>query len=263
MAVPVRSELLMQVDSCARRALACWQRSLEGRRIELRAATRALPSAEELLALPRQRLDHAGARLPRALTANAQIHHTVFSRVASRLRPQLLQSRAAGCRDRMATLAERIRRAEAVAGQRRQERLAAVTLRLQAGLRANAEAHRGRIMRERDRTLALFERARRAMTTSVRQHRVAVARCGGLLAALSHRGVLARGFALVRDPAGRPVHAAAAVSPGLRLDIEFADGHVGARAEGGAAAEKPVRQLANAKPRRSAGTPGQGSLFED
>src|SRR6266571_9285863 len=63
MAVPVRSELLVQVDSLARRALACWQRGEEARRTELRAASRALPSAEELFALPRQRLDHAAARL--------------------------------------------------------------------------------------------------------------------------------------------------------------------------------------------------------
>src|SRR5215203_1798449 len=75
MAVPVRSELLLQVESCARRSLACWQRNQERRRTELRAAIRALPDAEELLALPRQRLDHAGTRLPRALVANAQIHH--------------------------------------------------------------------------------------------------------------------------------------------------------------------------------------------
>src|SRR5215510_14303013 len=63
MAVPVRSELLVQVDSLARRSLACWQRCQEARRTELRAAIRALPSAEELFSLPRQRLDHAAARL--------------------------------------------------------------------------------------------------------------------------------------------------------------------------------------------------------
>src|SRR6266513_2369590 len=40
MAVPVRSELLLQVDSCARRSLACWRRSQERRFTELRAATR-------------------------------------------------------------------------------------------------------------------------------------------------------------------------------------------------------------------------------
>src|SRR5947199_6921613 len=63
MAVPVRAELLVRLDSLARRSLACWQRCQEARRTELRAAIRALPNAEELFSLPRQRLDHAAARL--------------------------------------------------------------------------------------------------------------------------------------------------------------------------------------------------------
>src|SRR5207247_802871 len=78
MAVPVRAELLLRVDSSARRSLACWQRCQDARRTELRAASRALKTPEELFALPRQRLDHAGARLPRALIANSQIHHREF-----------------------------------------------------------------------------------------------------------------------------------------------------------------------------------------
>src|SRR6185312_16304716 len=53
-AVPVRSELLAQVDSIARRRVSSWARGMEARRTELRAATRALPGADELLALPRQ-----------------------------------------------------------------------------------------------------------------------------------------------------------------------------------------------------------------
>src|SRR5215203_2311872 len=58
-AVPVRLGLL---DRLARRRTACWLRSLEVRRTELRAVSRALPSAEMLLAVPRQRLDMAGER---------------------------------------------------------------------------------------------------------------------------------------------------------------------------------------------------------
>ena len=131
------------------------------------------------------------------------------------------------------TLAERVRRAETVARQRRQERLAGISCGCRPDLRANAEAHRARIQRERERTLALAERARRAIATLYRGSTiVAIERCGGLLAALSHRGVLARGFALVRDLNGRPLRAAAAVNAGLRLDVEFTDGRVRAEAEG-------------------------------
>ena len=49
--------------------------------------------------------------------------------------------------------------------------------------------------------------------------------------AFSYRGVLSRGFALVRDGDGQPLRAAAAVQPGMPLDIEFADGRVGATAQ--------------------------------
>src|SRR5580700_4936833 len=65
MAVPVRADLLLNVDSLARRALASWRRNQEARRTELRAAARALPDADEVLAVPRQRLDHAAAGLVR------------------------------------------------------------------------------------------------------------------------------------------------------------------------------------------------------
>jgi exodeoxyribonuclease VII large subunit len=44
---------------------------------------------------------------------------------------------------------------------------------------------------------------------SVDRRATAVERFGGLLAALSHRAVLARGFALVRDLEGQPLRTAA------------------------------------------------------
>jgi exodeoxyribonuclease VII large subunit len=71
MAVPVRSELLAEVDSLARRTFVCWRRGHESRRNELRAASRALPSAAELLAIPRQRFDTASGALPRLESQHA------------------------------------------------------------------------------------------------------------------------------------------------------------------------------------------------
>jgi exodeoxyribonuclease VII large subunit len=265
MAVPVRADLLMRVDSLTRRSLACWHRCQEARRTELRAAIRALPTAEELLALPRQRLDHAGARLPRALIANAQIHHRDFSRIASRLGPQILRTRMSRCGELVAALVERAARAEQVARRRRRERLATATARLAASLRANADAHRSRIGRHRERVATLAERAERAVILLLERRADALERYGQLLNALSHRGVLARGFALVRSPDGRPLRYAAKVSEGMRLDIELSDGRVRARAE--ASIVTPVdptqSSLLRSKPRtrRGGGDTGQGSLF--
>ena len=54
MAVPVRSDLFAEIEALARRTRMCWQRGQESRRNELRAAARALPAANELLAIPRQ-----------------------------------------------------------------------------------------------------------------------------------------------------------------------------------------------------------------
>ena len=78
MAVPVRAELAVDVQSLERRALAGWLRNQEARRAAMRSAARALPDADEVLALPRQRLDHAAVGLGRALRANAHIHRVSF-----------------------------------------------------------------------------------------------------------------------------------------------------------------------------------------
>ncbi len=239
MAVPVRADLIAELMSKARRALACWQRAQDHRRTELRAAARALPTAEGLLAIPRQRLDGASERLPRALRANAQIHHTQLSRIAGRLAPQLLRNQV----------------------ERRRERYDALNLRLKAGLAANTQAFRMRIARQQERVATFGERSARAVRNLIANRSARAERAGQLLTAFSYRGVLSRGFALVRDADGRPLRAAAAVAPGQRLDIEFADGRVAASADG-VAATPAAPAPAPAKPRKpGGGTSGQGNLF--
>jgi exodeoxyribonuclease VII large subunit len=89
----------------------------------------------------------------------------------------------------------------------------------------------------------------------------ALARAGQLLAALSYQGVLARGFALVRDAGGRPLRAALSVTPGMALDIEFSDGRVPAMVTG-ATAMRPQPTAARGKFRKRRGGEGQGTLFD-
>jgi exodeoxyribonuclease VII large subunit len=190
------------------RKLACWRRNLDRHRKELNLLSRALPALDELLAVPRQRLDACAGRLPRALRANAQIHHTHLTRVASRLSPRLLSHRIDRCKEH---------------------------------------------------TLAFGDRAQRAFRISIAGRIQRLRSAGQLLTAYSYRGVLARGFALVRDSGGHPLRSSAAVEGGMRLDIEFGDGRVAATADG-EPASKPVSRV---KPRERGGqgSGGQGSLF--
>jgi exodeoxyribonuclease VII large subunit len=150
----------------------------------------------------------------------------------------------------------------------RRDRFAGLSIRLKASKLSNAQAQRQTIARGRERVLRLSERARRALGTAMQRDQARVIHSGQLLAALSYRSVLARGFALVRDEAGHAVRAAAAIGPRARLDLEFADGRVGATADADRpAATAPVKPAANepeprpAAPRRVAKPVDQGSLF--
>ena len=163
MAVPVRAELLSDVENLERRALTAWLRNQEARRNAVRSAARALPDADEVLAVPRQRLDHAAAGLVRALRANAHIHRVSFSRIGGRLSAHLLRMQV----------------------ERRRDRYAAAASRLRASVVANVTAHRMRIAREGERVGALAERAGRAMENLLDARWARCERDAQLLAAFS------------------------------------------------------------------------------
>jgi exodeoxyribonuclease VII large subunit len=179
-AVPVRAELLISVTSFGVRAASNLRRALEARRSRFLAATRGLPRRANILDLPRQRLDSASGRLPRALLANARAHRSALERCAARLRPHIVARAATAGRERLIRL------------DRSRERAAA----------------------------ALIERARRKLDGQSK-----------LLETLGYQNVLARGFTLVRGPDGAMLRRASEVKPGAALDIEFADGHIGAHAD--------------------------------
>jgi len=268
MAVPVRSELFAEVESLARRTVMCWQRAQENRRSELRAAARALPAASELLAIPRQRLDNAGAALPRGLRANTHAHFRRFAASSARLTLRVLRGQVTHARSGLTTCGERLTNSARSLLHRRRERFAGLELRLKASRLANAQAQRQRIARDRERALRLAERAHRALRTLLQRHDARIEHSGKLLTALSYRSVLDRGFALVRDAGGHPVHAAAAVGPNAHLTVEFADGRVGVTADANrpaATAPNPpkpaTREAKPAAPKRVVKPVDQGSLF--
>jgi len=265
MTVPVRSELIVNVASLARRIFASWTRGMENRRTELRSAVRALPTATEVFAVPRQRLDTASAALPRALRASTNAHHRRYSQTAAKLTLPVLHAQVAHARHRLDVGGERMGRSVQTLLRYRRERFTSFEARLAVSLRANAQAHRSRIQSDGERMARLAERARRAVLVGIQRQGARVDHAGQLLGALSYRGVLARGYALVRDAAGAPLRRAVMIEAGQPLTLEFADGSVGATA-GKTARQTGTEPKSEAKPSskpREGGKAKQRSLFEE
>ncbi len=255
MAVPVKAELEAQVASLAARLKGAVTRQMDHRRHGLRALARALPSLDQLLALPRRRFDEAFAGLGRGLQMNTANKRRSFERSAAHLRPEIIRTRIGDRRQRVSDLVSRAERCVERQLDRRQSRVSAAD----ASLRALPSRLVGQIHRAQDRVLSLGSRGDAAIGAELRRVKGALAAQDRVLQSLSYRNVLRRGFALVRDAEDEPVKQATAVKPGMALSLEFADGRVSAVAsEGGAPPTPPAPKK---RPARSVEPSKQGSLF--
>jgi exodeoxyribonuclease VII large subunit len=147
-----------------------------------------------------------------------------------------------------------------------------VSARLGLALQANAKAHRNmlermrlrlapnlitrRMTNARERIVGLDRSRRRAIEARLGRDRISLGNQRKLLTSFGYQNVLARGFTLVRDEAGRMLRRAVDVTTGQALDIEFADGHVDARA-----GERQPRDAGPSKPRVKPKSDKQGSLL--
>ena len=268
-AVPVKADLEATLASLGARLRGCVSRGFDRKRQAARAAARALPSPDQLLALPRRRFDEATSRLGRGAgrRRRAQAGTPCRPEACRRQRCRGASTRRAGPSRRDFARAGRAfsiltveRRARigrfgdqlpktALAALRRHRQELGVA---QARLGIEPVARRWRIAGER---LGDLDRRRlQGLAVRLERSRARLTQADRLLSTLSHKAALARGFVLVRDAGGEVIKRAADVASGAALSLEFADGTADAVAVGGAAARpKPV-----AKPRE----PGnQGSLF--
>ena len=251
-AVPMRADLLQQVAEFTLRLGAGMRRTLAGERNRLRAVAGGLPRAAELVAMPRQRFDAAASRLSRALRINSQVHANRYGKIASRLSAGLVRTRLQRAADRL----ERLSGLAVRAARRRLEAARARLDRSGAMLRPQAILQQQR--RGAQRLGELGERLTLAARNQIAARGRALTGAAQLLASLSHRSVLDRGFAIVRDGGGQMLRTAAQVAGGGPLDIEFADGHVKAQAAPGGDATTGSGRSPTA--RRAPGAK-QGSLF--
>jgi exodeoxyribonuclease VII large subunit len=257
-AVPKHSELAETTGKLGLRLGVGMRRLLEAQRRDLKSAARGLPRPDDLVALPRQRLDACANRLASALRDRVQKSHTRFAQVSGRM--PSLRSIIAAPRHRFDATGARLGRALQGNTQAHHTRAARIAARLRpAGIRQ-------RIDRGRERLATLEARSSQAVVNAIRHRRRTIEGQSQLLAALSYQGVLARGYALVRDTEGKTIRRAAAVSLAQKLDIEFADGRVTAEAQA-TAKERPREEPApqstapTAPPKPRSGGSSQGSLF--
>ncbi|MGH6806946.1 MAG: exodeoxyribonuclease VII large subunit [Ensifer adhaerens] len=259
MAVPVKADLEAEVSGLSARLKAGMTRQMENRRQAVRALARALPSLDQLLALPRRRFDEAALGLGRGLMMNTANKRRLFERASAELRPDLVKARLGDRRQRINDAMSRAERVVERQVHRGQSRVSAAD----ASLRALPSRLLAQIHRSTDRVAGLVARSDAAIRTDIRRLTGVIAAQDRILQSLSYRNVLQRGFALVRDGEGGPVRQAAAIVPGMALSLEFADGSVSAIAgEGG----EPSAQAATRKKQPKAGGPSgdpskQGSLF--
>ena len=102
MAVPVRAELMAQVDEYGARLQRCVSRGLERARERLEAQRRLLPRPDVLLAQARQRADDLGDRLRRGLSHRLSVARHELADVACALRPSLLETQMERARQKLA-----------------------------------------------------------------------------------------------------------------------------------------------------------------
>ena len=220
MAVPVRADLIERTQTLEHRLGASFRRLIAERRARVEGLGRGLPAARDRLTNAGQRLDDWSERLGRGVRGRL----TRERQAVARLRP--------------------LRPRQVLALKRQQ--LGHATRQL------SAERLALRIGQARQVSERLAERLGRAGRAALSERAGRVETAARLLESYSYRGVLARGFAVVRDRRERPVTSAAGVKSGAALSLEFHDGRAAARAAGPAKPRKAGRG-------EDAG--GQGSLL--
>jgi exodeoxyribonuclease VII large subunit len=253
-AVPKHSDLLSETGKLGLRLAVAIRRMLEALRRDLKSAERGLPRAEDLAALPRQRLDHIAHRLDGALRSRVQRGHTRFLQVSGRLPGP--RSLVVHHRQRIDATGIRLGRALSANTQAHHTRHARISARLRPAPISL------RIERCGERLDTLTRRIERALAATLAQRRNALDANAKLLGTLGYHSVLARGFALVRKADGTMLRSAHTVTPGETVEIEFSDGRIAAETKGEASAPRAAKTLekpAAPAPKRS--DKDQGSLF--
>jgi exodeoxyribonuclease VII large subunit len=209
MAVPVRAELMASTRELSSRHELALRRVMEARRRDVAGLARALPSLGDILALPRQKLDHVGGRLGRSLLIEVAKKRERYVAVGGRVTPAILHRSHEQRRERLIQTMQRV---------------------------ASAHGNLVRIVR-RDLTRLGERHDVASLDRVLARHRERYAHVARLFQTLretvSPDAILARGFAIVLDPSGGTVRSPEQVATGDPLLIKVAQGSVTATVTAG------------------------------
>ena len=257
-AAPVRTELVAAIADLDARRRGAVLRFSHRLRSDLRAVARALPGGEAMLAGPRQRLDRASETLAQRMRGAIDQRALRTAGLARSLARHSPRAHLAGLGERLRGLSGRLARARPLLIERPRRSAEAVsrTFVRETTLLARRRGEQAAALAR------LAARMTRAYDERLKSLRADLVSKEQLLGAMSYRGVLSRGFALVRDETQKPLWRADEVRQAQRLEIEFADGKIGAIAGGRVGPPlTPPALLPRRRPKPDKDAEGQGSLF--
>jgi exodeoxyribonuclease VII large subunit len=269
--VPVRSELLLALSDLASRLNNAALRLQQRRVIELRSVIRALPAAESLLGIPRQRLDLCSVKLPAALRAGVDRRRIALSNEARKLHTQSPQMQLVRYRERLSGgIATRLQPMMQQLVSHKKTQLnslwALLPTSLKTGvdkrrmvlnaqaLRLNNRSPQTQLVLYRERLNGFETRLTPVAKQLVERRKLQLNNLWKILNTLGHKQVLARGYAIIRDEQGQTVRSVAKVSNGMNLNISLSDGDIKAISCEGALPSAPRKSAPDTKI-------NQGKLF--
>lgn len=218
MAVPVRSELLATLANLHHRSGQALRRGLSDRRLKLRAAFSALPKPLDEIARRSQRLDLTMAALQRGQAKRLKIEADKLVRLSARLARMEPRAALARARTRLEGLQQRQHQALLVRPRECRRALSALATRHHAMLVL-------RHMREKgEKIQALSARASVAASRVITARREALNARWRLFEGLSHKAVLARGYAIIHLQNGKAVKSISHLENGMLVSLHLHDG---------------------------------------
>jgi len=255
MAVPVKAELEAAVASLNARLHSSLLRLLASRREQLAGLARGLPTADQLLALPRRRHDEAASRLSRALITSIRQKKSRYDGLARPMSHFMILRPLQEKRRLWTVYAQRL--PQALLANLAQQRRAYDGI----GRRLSPAPLRRIAVNSRHKLAPLIHRAETALLRIYERKHQQFDKLYRLMKTLSYESVLERGFALVLNAEHQPVKQAHNITEGDRLTLRFADGEKAVTADGARTAPAPGSGAAPQRKSRKAPDTPQGSLF--